>query len=445
MDTRKRNIVIVSSVIILILIIVGIFFLLKKAKKDREALLTPGFETETSTTIVPRNVSGTGSADGTLAPTKTGTVTISETSTTNPREAGTSSTSIAPAVPRESPTTGMGVAIPSSSGNSSNSGAGTPATETPGGNTTNPSQRSTDFVVASTIVPTEDPVPNISVVEPVIVDPSAGTLVLKPLPNDDPNTTINERDEEMKKRVFDEVWRTWELDERNIIGEKTKQRLYGQFSSVKQNITDAKSLRNSKNLLETVKEQNIELADAYHDCSIIRQASQQASDEGKTSTDTAFWDGVKSKLILSRIRNSFSPEASIIGTAEKHHTPTDFMQKRTFVMNDPFWKNFYEPMDQQDLPGFKDDDLEFIYPQILPATSIQDVINYDNGKTLFCRLPRYFQYYWAPDKLKGRAISCYSETFDDTNSTGEKSKATAKWYETNVAEIFYNSTTPGGL
>lgn len=436
MDTRKRNIVIVSSIIILILIIIGVFFLFKKAKKDREALLTPGFETETSTTIVPRNLSGTGSTDGT--PKNSGT-TSSETSPTTTAPTGTSPASATPVAPRESPTTGMGVTIPASSGTSSNSGTGTTTTGNPAGNTTSPNQRSTDLTIASTIMPTVDPISNIPVVEPEIVDPSAGTLVLKPLPNDDPSTAINERDEEMKKRVFDEIWRVWELDEREVIGEKTKQRLYGQFSAVKQNITDAKSLRNSKNLLETVKQQNIEIADAYHDCSIIRTASQQ----NKTSTDTAFWDGIKSKLILSRIRNSFSPEASIIGTAEKHPVPSDTYQKIVFLKTDPFWKEFYTPMDQTDLPGFDNDDLDYIDQQVPPATSVAEVITQDNGKMLFCKLSTYFQYYWAPDKLKGKAISCYPDTFNDTNSTGEKSKATTKWYQTNVAEIFYNSDIPG--
>ncbi len=447
MDTRKK-IIIASLIVILIILTAGIFWVTKKKQQQTNNSTDTGeFPGMNRPSPIPQPIPG-----NTTTTTDTGSSTTSSSSGTS---LTTTPASQEPATNSDSPEgTGVGITIPpdqslsggnqSTSGNTLGSGlnANTAISTTP---------------ALSAITPTTDPIENITptAVQPSL-NPDDAALVLKPLPVDNPATSINERDVEMKKRIFDVVWRKWDQDPQKVLANKDRQRLYGEFSSIKQNITDAKSLVNSKNLLESIKLQNVDLANGYHDCMIIRDAAVKKNPgTGKPylSTDTAFWDGIRAQMLTLSLKASLNPSISIIGTSEKHpYTPSngsqiqDILNKISFAENDPFWKNFNELTDAEEFPGDGSagswSNESNRKPQVYQAMNAEELLQQDRAKTLFCKLPNYFFSYWAPDKLTGWPIGCFSNAVDGNLLTNGK-KATPNFYDVNISEIFYNPGNTG--
>lgn len=143
------------------------------------------------------------------------------------------------------------------------------------------------------------------------VDSSGNAVTsLIPLPTDDPTTTIDEYDSAMEKRVLDEEWHIWETDTTHIT-EAQRQKLYSQFASIQNNITDAQSLQATQTLMNSIQQQNTDLADALHDCLVIKNATQNYQ---QYTTDAA-WDPVKQSLYSVNIKSAFTPDTSIIAVA----------------------------------------------------------------------------------------------------------------------------------
>ncbi|MDB4984115.1 MAG: hypothetical protein JWM20_294 [Patescibacteria group bacterium] len=330
-----------------------------------------------------------------------------------------------------------------------------------------------------------------------------GDTVIKDLPADDATTTdVDERTAEMERRVLDEEWHIWETDTVHIT-EAQRQKLYQQFASIKNNITDSVSLHNTENLVDSVKQQNMGLADALHDCLAIRDAVRNYTQY----PNQAAWDTFKGTLYSTTVKLGFIPSTSIIAVANGT-AGIDFSKEGDITL----------PLSLNDIPGSSDDLAAYVVPtgpsvplppgmgslpnahtiademalaaqallgnlsadnnprhtlylhwvdhtnpnalQVQPAIPItRDTnLNTEIGTTdpigalyqedidgaLFCRLPAYTLNYWIPDKLTGVPIGCYDATVGGYSSSHGFSTAVAQttshWYSTNRAEIYYTFT-----
>ena len=312
------------------------------------------------------------------------------------------------------------------------------------------------------------------------------TTTLKALPASDPtNPNGDPRDIEMEKRVLDEEWHTWETS--TSITEDQRQKLYATFASIQNNVTDAGSLQSTKSLMDTVAQQNTDLADALHDCLAIRTATQNY----KQYTTQAAWDAFKQTLYSTAVKAGFDPNDSIIALANGTITP-DFSKEGDITLsldknagdlptgdfNDlaaylvprvttiPLPPSNLQPPNTQtiiddttgafsaltggltqdnspqntlymrwvDQNNFNQLQVEPVIPltqdpvkngQIGTTDVIDALFKEDADGALFCRLPAYTLNYWIPKGLTGQPISCYPVTVGGYSSTHGFSTATA--------------------
>ena len=320
---------------------------------------------------------------------------------------------------------------------------------------------------------------------------------LTPLPADDPATPdINEHTDEMKNRVLAEEWREWETETVRITNTQ-RQNIYKKFAAIQQNITDAKSLQDTKNSLDAVVAANTELADALHDCMAIRDATVHY-DQYPTDAD---WDTFKkTKLLSQRIKLNFTPGTSIIGlakgtintdlhaegeitlpvdidgegvndpadlamnvkpTSESGYTPVNAARATPYI----HWveqHNINQLQVQPVVPLANDadrkinfaalrygsNDTEIGVPNTPPGTLISSFFREDNDGSLFCRLPGYALTYWLPHEITGFPIACIpykTYEFSSGGLAGHSKTTSPAWYHTNRAEIYYNFSNNGDI
>lgn len=251
---------------------------------------------------------------------------------------------------------------------------------------------------------------------------------LAPLKSDDPTTPdINERDQDMKKRIFDEQWNEWEAK----VKDEDKQKIYSRFIGLTQDISDSGTVQNAQVLAESTADQYDELKKILTDCKSIR--TYLTSNPNATSNDQAFIDTLQSE----RVRVAYSGP-SILNAAANG---VDFAKLNEKVVGD------------------LNDSYGLQVPQ-LPKTAAE-VINQDIQGGLFCRLTNYELFYWAPKDLTGKPIGCgrgqpkfikvaaspnytftgtdligiFAPDGDSTSGAAEEVKPT--WYHTNNAEILF--------
>lgn len=257
---------------------------------------------------------------------------------------------------------------------------------------------------------------------------TSGTVTLKALATDDPTTPdINERDEDMKKRIFNEQWNEWETKVANA----DKQKIYSRFIGLTQDISDSNTVQNAQILAESTADQYEELKQILDDCKNIR--SHLIANPNASSNDPTFINTLKSE----RIRVAY-PGPSILNAAANG---IDFAKLNEKVVGD------------------LNESYGLQVPQ-LPKTATE-VINQDIQSSLFCRLTNYELFYWAPKDLTGKPIGCgrgrpkftkvaaspnyiftgtdligiSAPDGDSTSGAAEEVKPT--WYHTNNAEILF--------
>ena len=319
----------------------------------------------------------------------------------------------------------------------------------------------------------------ITPIHPLATTPGAGATTFTNTAID--NTAKHNNDEEA--RILDEQWQVWETDTTHIT-EAQRQTLYAQFESVKNSVTDATSLQNTKTTMDSISQQNTDLADALHDCLAIRTATQNYTQY----TTQADWDTFKNTLYSDAIKAAFLPNTSIIAVANGT-AGIDFSKEGDITL--PLNKDTDLPTAGSDLAmlsAWVDTKIPNlpIYAaetqsdgatsthylrwadanninrlQVQPAIPLttdtasgnqigaSDVISalFDEDATgsLFCRLPSYTLNYWIPNGMTGLPIGCFDALIKDYSSSGTASfKATTKpnWYHINRAQIYYNLSNP---
>lgn len=245
--------------------------------------------------------------------------------------------------------------------------------------------------------------------------------VLSPLPTDDSSTPdINEKDVELKKRIFDDQWDQWET----IVPDATRQQVYAEFISLSRDVSDSASVQRSQITRDGALRQSDELSQINSDCEKIRayivQPNASASDQNFIKT-----------LSSERIRATFSGPSIL--TASENNIDFSKLNERTFN-------------EQEELPGINTDMANILQVPSL-ATTPQAIINQDDTQALFCRLTIYHLWFWAPSptsaSLTGSPIGCYpQEKIPTLSSAGDPvvpyKKVTPTWYHTNNAEILFD-------
>lgn len=234
---------------------------------------------------------------------------------------------------------------------------------------------------------------------------TSGITTIKPLPVDDPNTLdINERDDEMKKRVFDEQWNEWEAK----VSEKDRQKLYAQYIGLTQDISDSTTVEKAQLAAEGAAEQYKELLDILDDCKSIRTYLRTSPNVG--IDDGPFIETLKS----SRVRSAYRGP-SIVTAAE---SGVDFDRLNERVVGDLA------------------DSMGLQVPNL--AENVSDLLSQDREEKLFCRLMKYELFYWAPSQLTGKPIACNrtrpSVTYMFANDTRRDLVATLNVFPDNVTD-----------
>lgn len=255
-----------------------------------------------------------------------------------------------------------------------------------------------------------------------------GPVTLSPLPANDPNTPENERDIEMKKRIFDHQWNKWE----SIVADKDKQPLYARYIAMSRDISDSASAQRSQLMAESTQSQYDELLRVLSDCKAIR--AHLAANPNASSNDPTFVETLQS----SRIKAAYSGPSILNAVA----SGIDFNKLNERVVGS-----------NSDAGGLQ-------VPQL--AQNAAQVFEQDQDDSLFCRLMNDELFYWAPPKLTGKPIGCgqlrpkflkiaasgsWTFTGNDLigiHAPGGDSGSTSahdvkpSWYRTNNAEILFS-------
>ncbi len=259
------------------------------------------------------------------------------------------------------------------------------------------------------------------------------------------------KDLEMKKRIFDEQWDEWETTAPEI----KKNEIYRQFVGLGRDISDSATVENSRLKVISAEYQIKEIALILNDCRKIRE---YAVSSGVAPVSTTLLDSLTSQ----RIKDVVAVNGPSIFNALQILGPTEFTS-----LNDRIIPS------TEDLAGltganftgggglygqvWQNLDSANTLQQNLPTTPA-DLIQQDLDERAFCRLTMYHIIYWAPDQLTGKPIGCAHHVmiphgiYGSTNmvnadrvtnigSTGLPLTAVklfdAHWYHTNAAELLY--------
>lgn len=272
---------------------------------------------------------------------------------------------------------------------------------------------------------------------PEYLNPSNQTQ-LAALPADDPATPdVNEKDDALKKRVYDVEWDKWET----LVPDKTKQQLYAQFISLSRDISDSASVQRAQVSKDGAANQNEDLHKIKNDCLAIRAYVTQPN---ASANDTTFANSLSSE----RIKSAFSGP-SILNAAANG---TDFNKLNQRAVRE-----------QAELPGLTEgasfvagadlgpalaaDDIANKLQVPILAQTPQQVISQDSDQKLFCRLTVYHIWFWAPSptdaSLTGGPMGCNPQPGichigPGGYSVCPEKKINPNWYHTNNAEILFD-------
>lgn len=281
---------------------------------------------------------------------------------------------------------------------------------------------------------------------------------LGPIVDNPATLTVDEgspenKDLEMRNRVFTEQWDKWETNTPEV----KKNELYKQFIGLGRDISDSETVENSRLKVISAEHQIEELALILHDCRKIRE---YAVSSGVSPVSNALLTSLKSE----RIRDVVAQNGPSIFNALQTLGSADFAALNNRIVPST-----------EDLPGltgnnnitepygevWRDLDSANKLQQNLPTTPAE-LIEQDNSQRLFCRLTMYHVIYWAPSptsaSLTGKPIGCAEKVWIPHSIYGITSLVEsdrlysigatglplnpikffdAHWYHTNAAELLY--------
>lgn len=250
---------------------------------------------------------------------------------------------------------------------------------------------------------------------------------LKPLPLigiDNPSTPENEasvdaRDAEMKKRIFDQQWDEWETKV-PAEGSNGKNQIYATYVGVANDISDSSTVERAKVTANSAKLQIEELQSILKDCYTLRNWSLNP---------------VGTPVLLTERLKGVTANPSILNAPQSEF---DRAEKRI--------------IEEEQLPstlvgvGMDANDTNIMqFP--IPRTAAA-LLDQDTKQQAFCRLTRYHLLYWTPQNLTGKPIACgpilgttpkdhVRDPLLDGGGAFPSKKANANWYHTNAAEILF--------